>query len=51
MRLTTEKGSMLYEPVKPDLYVVQWRGLSNSFYRCEKDEADGVVLDIRLFDE
>jgi len=31
-------------PVEPDLYVMRWGGLFESFYRCDKDEADGAVF-------
>ena len=49
MRLTTEKGSVIYEPAEPDLYVFLQGGLSRAFYECGKDEADGALFDINLF--
>ena len=48
MRITTEKGSVLYEPVKPTLYVSMHGGLSRAFYECDEGDADGAVFDIKL---
>ena len=46
VRLTTEKGSVLYEPAEPALYIFRMGGLSEAFYRCDKEDADGAVFSL-----
>ena len=46
----TECGRELVR-VDPDLYVYRQGGLSEAFYRCDEDEADGAVFNIQLFSD
>ncbi len=34
--------------ITPDIYIESNGGLSGAFYKCELDDADGAVIDIRI---